>query len=684
MSMFTRRCLFWLLFLWMAWAAPAQKAPFDAQAMLRLSRIGDPQVSPDGNRLAFTVQTVDVENNSKPTQIYVVPLAGGAPRQLTREGSLNQRPRWSPDSKKIAFLSTRGGSSQVWIMDADATNARQVTDLATEAGGVMFTGDGKRLLFTSDVYPECPDQECNKKRLEAEKAGKVKARIYTSLLYRHWDNWQTARRSHLLVAPVSGGPVKDLTPGARHAPPFSLGGPDDYAVSPDGSEVCFVMVQDAEPATSTNSELFVVPVEGGEPRRITENPGADNSPLYSPDGAYIAYRTQLRAGYESDRWRLALLERATGKSILLTEGLDRSVGSYTWSPDSKRIFFTTEDRGRSAIQMIPVTGGGARSIAAGNSHLDDPQFTPDGKSLIYTEQSGARPVEIFRASSSGGTPTPLTRLNDAHLEQYQLTPLEEFWVEGAEKAPVHSFLVKPPGFQPGRRYPVLFLIHGGPQGAWGENWSYRWNAQVFAAAGYVVVMPNPRGSTGYGQKFTDEINADWGGKVYDDMMAVVDHVARLPYVDADRMAAAGASYGGYMVNWMLGHTQRFKAFVSHAGVFDLRSMGGETEELWFTIWEFRGMPWENPEVYERWSPSNFIKEFRTPTLVIHGELDYRVPTGQGLQLFTALKMQKVPSKLLLFPDEGHWILKPQNTLLWYKTFLDWVEEWVKKPAAPGN
>jgi dipeptidyl aminopeptidase/acylaminoacyl peptidase len=659
-------------------AIHAQKAPFDVHAMLKLSRISDPQLSPDGRQVVFTVQTIDVKNNARPRQIWIVPIEGGAPRRLTHDGTANSRARWSPDSRRIAFLSNRGGSSQIWMMDADGGNAKQITTLATEADGVIFSPDGKNLVFTSDVYPDCPDEACNKRKLDEENASKVKARIYTSLLYRHWDHWQGARRRHLMVVPAAGGASRDLTPGVREIPPFSLGGPDDYAVSPDGREVAYVAVSDPEPAISTNSDIYVVSIEGGEARRVTENPAADNSPLYSPDGGRLAYRLQLRPGYESDKWRLAVMERETSKPAILSEGLDRSVGGMTWSPDSRRLFFSTEDRGRSGIHMISATGGAARSVVSGSSHLDDIQFTPDGKTMIYTEMSGSRPVEIFRAAASGGAPTPLTRLNDDLLAAHQLTPLEEFWVEGAERAQVHSFLVKPPGFQRDRRYPVLFLIHGGPQGAWGETWSYRWNAQVFAAAGYVVVMPNPRGSTGYGQKFTDEINADWGGKVYEDIMAVVDHVTRQPYADPDRFAAAGGSYGGYMVNWMLGRTTRFKAFVSHAGVYDLRSMGGETEELWFTTWEFRGMPWENPELYERWSPSNFVKGFRTPTLVIHGELDYRVPYGQGLQLFTALKMMKVPSKLLLFPDEGHWILKPQNTLLWYKTFLDWIAEWTRK------
>jgi dipeptidyl aminopeptidase/acylaminoacyl peptidase len=312
--------------------------------------------------------------------------------------------------------------------------------------------------------------------------------------------------------------------------------------------------------------------------------------------------------------------------------------------------------------------------------VDDVQLTADGRTMIYTEQSASRPTEIFRAMSSGGAGVALAHLNDAILSDAALTPPEEVFVESADKTRVYAFVVKPPDFSPTKKYPVLLLIHGGPQGAWGETWSYRWNPQVFASAGYLVVMPNPRGSTGYGQKFIDDINGDWGGKVYDDIMAVADYAAALPYADPERMAAAGGSYGGYMVDWLLGHTTRFKAFVSHAGVFDLRSMAAETEELWFPKWEFSGMPWDNPDMYAKWSPSYFVKDFKTPTLVIHGELDYRVPVGQGMQLFTSLQMQKVPSKLLLFPDEGHWILKPQNSVLWYSSFLDWIGEWLKKPA----
>ena len=659
----------------------AQKQPFDVQALLKVSRINEPQLSPDGKTVAFTVQTVDIDQNTKPKQIYVVPVAGGLPQQITNQGSDNERPQWSPDSKRIGFISDRGGSAQVWIMNADGSDAKQITNLATEAGGVLFTPDGQKIIFTSSVYADCPDEACNKSRIEAEKTNKLKARTYTTLLYRHWTDWQTRRRSHLMVVDVAGGAVKDLTPGDRDVPPFSLGGPDDYAVSPDSREVCYTMNADPVQATSTNSDLFVVSINGGDSKKITINPGADQSPQYSPDGKTLAYRSQLRPGYESDRWRLVVLDRATGHVNALTETLDRSVESFTWSKDSNALFFTTIDRGRQSIQMIPALGGATRIVASGASTLDDMQLTSDGKTMVYSQQSGSSPTELYRASSTGGAPVALTHINDALLAQYQLTPLEEFWVDGAEKTKIQSFVVKPPDFQPNQKYPVLMLIHGGPEGDWGESWTYRWNAQVFAARGYVVVMPNPRGSFGYGQKFTEEIKDDWGGKVFDDLMAVTDYTAALPYADPNRIAAAGGSYGGYMIDWMLGHTQRFRALVSHAGVFDLRSEFGATEELWFPLWEFSGTPWDNPDSYAKWSPSYFVKDFHTPTLVLHGEEDFRVPYTQGLQLFTALQMQKVPSKLVVFPDEGHWILKPQNSVLWYNSFLDWIGEWTKPTTA---
>lgn len=675
------------------------KAPFTFDAMMKVARVDEPALSPDGKMIAFQVQTVDLPSNTKPVQIYVVSIDGGAPRPITNAGN-NSRPRWSPDSKRIFFISDRGGTSQIWSMNPDGSDPKQITTVPTEADGEIMSHDGKFLLFTSNVYPDCAaaeapqgidyDANCNKTNLDQDAASKMKARVYTSLLYRHWITYQGHRRQHILIQALDEtSKVRDLTPGNLAVPPFSLGGPEGYAFSPDSTQVTYVSNMDPDLSTSTNSDLFTVPVAGGQAQRITTNPGADEGPVYSPDGKYLAYRTQLRGGYESDEWRLAVMDLQSGKMNTLTDSLDRWVESYTWSSDSKRIFFTVDDHGTNPLLMMPIAGGALRTIAQGPTSISSIQFTPDDHAMIYIEQSGSGPPEINKALSKGGSGMHMTNLNAGLLDQYQLTPLEKITVDGAEGAKVDSYVVKPPGFDANTKYPVLFALHGGPEGDWGESWSYRWNAQVFAAAGFVVILPNPRGSIGYGQAFTDAVNGDWGGRAYDDIMATVDYVSNLPYVDKDRMVAAGASYGGYMIDWILGHTDRFKALVSHAGVYDLRSEAGTTEELWFAKWEFQGFPWENPDLYEKWSPSSFAKNFRTPTLVTQGEIDYRVPIGQSQQLFTALQEQKIPSKLVLFPEEGHWILKPQDSQFWYATVIDWLTQYSKKLSSdskigPGN
>lgn len=530
----------------------AAQQSFTVEEMLKLARISEPQLSPDGATVAFTVQNVDLDKNTKPKQIYTVPVSGGTPQALPGAGN-NERPRWMPDSRRMVFVSTRAGSSQIWVMNPDGSAPKQLTDMSTEASGVLVSPDAKYIVFASSVYPECSlsgtfDNACNKQNLDTESKSKVHARVYTSLLYRHWTEWQPRRRQHVFSMPIDGGPIRDLTPGNRDAPPFSVGGSEGYAIAPESNEVAYVMNTDPDLSTSTNSDLFVVPITGGEAKRITSNPAADTGPVYSPDGNFLAYLSQSRPGYESDRWRLIVLERATGKATVLTDALDRWVSSAAWAPDSKRLFFVSEDRGRHPLQMVAVTGGGFRSIVTGPVSVDEVQFSKDGKTLIYTEQSATHPDEIMRASSTGGPAVALTHLNDSLLAGWNLPAPEEFSVEGPESAKVSGFLLKPRGFQANRKYPVLFLLHGGPQGAWGQTWSYRWNPQVFASAGYLVVMPNPRGSTGYGQKYIDEINADWGGRAFEDIMAVVDHIAAQPFADPNRMAAAGGSYGGYMVN----------------------------------------------------------------------------------------------------------------------------------------
>lgn len=677
-------------------AAFGAKAPFTVDAMLKLSRIDDPQVSPDGKNVAFVVQTIDVPANAKPSAVYSVPVDGGTPLRLTVPGNSNYRPRWSPDSKRILFLSDRKDGQQVWSMNADGSDQKQVTFLPAGADGEVVSPDGKLVLFTSEVYPECTtansvpgvtyDAACNRTNLDAESATKMKARVYTSLLYRHWTTYQGKRRQHLMVQIIdNANAVRDLTPGMLNVPPFSLGGPEPYVFSPDSTQITYVANTDPDLSVSTNSDLFTIPATGGEAKRITTNPGADEGPSYSPDGKYLAYRTQTRGGYESDQWRLAVLELQTGHMNTLTDSLDRWVESYTWSNDSQRIFFTVDDHGSTPLMMIAASGGPIRTIAQGPTSVGSVQFTANDKTMIFAEQSGSRPVELKRAVSKGGTPVALTHLNDAIVDGYELPPLEKITVDVADGTKIESYVAKPPGFDPNGKYPVVFLIHGGPEGGWGESWSYRWNPQVFSGAGYVVVMPNPRGSIGYGQAFTDAVNGDWGGRPYQDIMSTVDKVSNLPYIDKDRMVAAGASYGGYMIDWILGHTDRFKALVTHAGVYDLRSEAGSTEELWFVKWEFQGFPWENPEMYDKYSPSLFAKNFKTPTLVTHGEIDYRIPVSQAQQLFTALQEQKIPSKLVQFPDEGHWILKPQNSEFWYRTVLDWIGEYTKRvPTGTGS
>ncbi len=665
-------------------AGAAAKRPFTFEDMMKLKRIGEPVVSPDGRWALFTAQHVSLEENKRVRHQWVVPLAGGQARQLTSGAAGEDRGRFSPDGKHILYHSAEDGTKQVYVAEFDAANGglagepRQLTSLSTGADGATWSPDGKHILFTSEVYPDCQDDACNQARDEQKAKSKVKARLWTRLFYRHWSTYSEGKRTHLFLVPVEGGLPVDLTPGDHDVPPFSLGGQDMYAFSPDGQEIAYTSNIDEVEATSTNTEIFILPI-GGKPRKISLSKGADSTPLYSPDGKSIAWRMQVRAGYESDRWRLVLYDRKTGKIANLTERFDRWVESFVWSPDSKRLYFTAEDKGEAPIYGISVKGGNPWEIH--RWHNGDLAITPDGKWLVYTRMSLQAPNEIYKTEAHGEKPVPvkLTDLNGPVFAEAHTSPAEPFWFRGAENVRVHGLIVKPPDFDPAKKYPVKFLIHGGPQGAWADAWTYRWNAQLFAAGGYVVVMVNPRGSTGFGQKFVDDINADWGGRAYTDLMLGLDYVGRkFPWADTSRACAMGASFGGYMVNWMAGHTTRFKCFVSHDGTFNTESAYGTTEELWFPEWEFRGTPWSNRLLYRKWSPHLYAAQFKTPMLVVHGQLDYRLDVSEGFQLFTTLQRLKVPSKMLYFPDEGHWVLKPQNSQLWYQTVNEWVDEWVKK------
>jgi dipeptidyl aminopeptidase/acylaminoacyl peptidase len=585
-----------------------------------------------------------------------------------------------------------------------AGKPHQVTEISTGADGGIWSPDGKNIVFVSAVYPDCKDDACNKQRDEELKKSKVKAKIFSRLFYRHWSAFTEFKRSHLFVqsveAPVSGAgngtaagtaatTARDLTPGDHDVPPFSLGGQDMYAISPDSQEVAYTSNIDDVEATSTNNEIFVAPMSGGTAKKISTSPGADTTPLYSPDGKYLAWRSQGRAGFEADKWQLLAQDRQTGKTSDLTETFDRSVGSFAWRPDSTGLLFVAEDRGGAPIFGVSVTSVPSKPTGGGAPDLYADDLVFRGDALFFTRMSVRAPNEIWRMdpapkdelatySLEGGL-KPVTHMNDALLSQIDMQPLESFTFKGANDQEVQGFMVKPPGFDPNKKYPLKFLIHGGPQGAWGNDWTYRWNAELFAATGnYVVVMINFHGSTGYGQKFTDSISGDWGGKPYVDLMKGLDYVEKTyPFIDKSREAALGASYGGYMANWILGHTNRFKCIVSHDGMFNTESAYGTTEELWFPEWEFKGPPWKNREPYRKFSPHLFADKFKTPTLVIHGQNDYRLDVSEGFQLFTTLQRLKIPSKFLYFPDEGHWVLKPQNSRLWYKTVNDWVDQWCK-------
>lgn len=681
----TYRSTFLLLLLLLPFvlASSQTKRPMQLDDLFTIQRVSDPQLSPDGKTVAYVVTVVDKAANKTNSDIWLIPTAGGVASQLTNSPKHDRHPRWSPDGKSILFESNRNGSFQLYLIDVATGQTTQLTNISTEATGAIWSPDGKKIAFLSSVFPEFSDKpfavadSLNKAKQEARDNSNVKARIITKLLYRHWDSWVDDKRQHLFVMNADGTNPRNVTPGDRDAVPtsstFSAG--DDYDFSPDGKELAYTAtpIPVREEAWSTNHDIYTVNLETGERKQITTNLAADGFPRYSPDGKYLAYRAQSRAGFEADRWQLMLLDRSTGKTKNITPNFDTNVEAFTWSADSKMIYTAAEEKANTPLWSISIDGT-IKKIVDNATHHDE-NISADGKMLVFTRQTLTRPVEIYTTNSDGSNLQQLTHVNDDLFAHIETSEIDYVWYDGANKTKIQMWIVKPPFFDSKKKYPLVYMVHGGPQGAWGNAWSYRWNPALWAAQGYVVALPNPRGSTGFGQKFTDEISRDWGGKVFTDLMNGVAYLEKLPYIDKTKMAAAGASYGGYMMNWFNGHTDKFKTLVTHCGVYNFYSMYGTTEEVWFDEWE-HGIPWETKD-FDKFSPHKYAKNFKTPTLIIHNERDYRVPFSEGMQLFTTLQRKGIPSKLLYFPDEGHWVLKPANSELWHKTVFEWLAEYLK-------
>jgi dipeptidyl aminopeptidase/acylaminoacyl peptidase len=698
-------------------AVPAQqKRPMQIEDLFRFRRVSDPQISPDGQTVAYALATVDLAANKTSSTIWLAPTSGGEPRKLTNTTSKDRHPRWSPDGKRILFESNRSGDSQLWVIDVGGGEARQITSLSTGAANALWSPDGERIAFVSAVYPEYSDKpfkesdELNRKRKEEAEKSPVKARVFKRLFFRHWDDWVEDKRQHLFVLSAHGGEPKDVTPGDRDAYPtsdtFETG--DNFTFSPDGKYLVFTAVPAKDEAWSTNYDLCRVPVtgDGKDWECLTkDNPAADSGPVFSPDGKKLAYRAQKRAGFEADRWQLMVVDtdgsgvfQSTPRS--LTANVDLSVDEYIWVPgqverieggtrtNAEEMIFTGDKNAQKPYFIVGVKDGEVRQgVHAGNGSVGTYSVLSRGGDgmLTYLHATMQAPPEVLSFQYKAPPRQPNNTINVSHandklLAELDLARPESVTVKGAGGTPMQMWVLKPPGFDPKKKWPLAYLVHGGPQGAWEDGWSYRWNPELWAAQGYVVALPNPRGSTGFGQKYLDEISGDWGGKCFDDLMAGVAYLEEQPYIDKDRMAAAGASFGGYMMNWFEGHTDKFKTLITHCGVYNFDSMYALTEELWFDEWEHGGPPWVNRESYEKFSPHRFAKNFKTPMLIIHNDNDFRVPVAEGLQLFTTLQRLHVPSKMINFPDEGHWVLKPANSAYWHRE----VFAWLAKYAPPGG
>lgn len=669
--------------------APAPRHPLTVDDLLAIERVGDPDLSPDGALVAFSVARAAPDGGGMRSSIWVVGARSGEPRRLTHGDERARMPRFSPDGRRLAFVAARGGGApQLHLLPLDGGEA--APHPVKVPGGVSeyrWAPDGA-LLVLAEVDPACgADLACNER---ADAAAQGRPYLADRLLFRHWDEWRTRKRVHLLRLPPDGGPAVDLTPGDRDAPPAQRGGIGDVEASPDGRTVYYVAVTDPVEATSTNGDLFAVPAAGGPARQLTRSPGWDGSPRLSPDGRRLAWLRMPRAGSEADRRHVVVAaadgsgERDLTAEALLPAGLDASADQLWWTGDGRALRFTAEVAGHVEVHELDLASGQATRLLAGR-HLAALVPARGGREAVALVDSLSAPPEVALLAPAKGQRalevTFRTRFSARVLDQVEPGRLRRLQARSKDGTTVHGWLLTPPGHQPGQRHPGVVLVHGGPQGAWTDGWSYRWNPQVYAARGWTVVLPNPRGSTGFGQAYTDAVRDDWGGAPFEDVMALTDAAVASGELDGARACAAGASYGGYMVNWINGQTDRFRCLVTHAGDFDTTSAYYDTEELWFPEWEMKGTPWERPEAYRRHSPSAFVARWKTPTLVSHGELDYRVTVTQGISTFTALQRRGVESRLMVFPDENHWILKPRNSRVFYEEVLGWIDRHLAAPKA---
>jgi len=658
----------------------SQTHPFSVRDMLAMDRLSDPQVSPDGEWVACVVRTTDLEANRGRTDLWLVPATGGESRRLTTHPASDSNPRWIPDGGSLWFVSTRSGSSQVWRIRIDGGEAEQVTDEPLDVGNLVVAPDGESIAFTMEVFVDCETVEATVERLEAIEQRPTTGRLYETLFVRHWDTWKDGRRSHLFVKPVAGGPAVDVMKGMdADTPAKPFGGPEEITFTPDGKAIVF-SARDVgrQEAWSTDFDLYLAPADGSAaPKCLTpENEAWDTSPVFSPDGKTLAYLAMSRPGYESDRFRIVLHDWPGGAQRVLTSQWDRSPSSIGFSSDGKRIYATASNTGQRSLFSIDVKSGKVQTVVeTGGVHA----LAAAGRRIVYSMSTLASPAELYTVASGGHGARQLTHINAEQVAAARTGQYEQFTFKGWNDEIVHAYVVKPVDFDPARKYPVAFLIHGGPQGSFGNSFHYRWNPQAYAGAGYAAVMVDFHGSTGYGQAFCDSIRGDWGGKPLEDLQkGLAAALKRYPWMDGDHVGALGASFGGYMINWIAGNwPDRFCCLVNHDGNIDERMAYYDTEELWFPEWDHLGTPWDNPAGYEKHNHVNFVKNWKTPMLVIHGAQDFRVVDTQGLGTFNALQRRGIPSKLLYFPDENHWVLKPHNSIQWHETVIDWLDQWVK-------